>query len=101
MSRSLEDHPRYTPTTCFEPLQLPWPPGAEPADDLRRAAIASAAKTWDERHVAELKKRTLTDLYNARPGWLAHAHAALDRAVWAAYGWDDPDPATVPEETIL
>ena len=25
----------------------------------------------------------------------------LDRAVWAAYGWDDPDPATVPDDTIL
>ena len=23
------------------------------------------------------------------------------RAVWAAYGWDDPDPATVDEDTIL
>ncbi len=30
-----------------------------------------------------------------------HAHAALDRAVWAAYGWDDPDPATVDDDTIL
>ena len=29
--------------------------------------------------------------------WLANAHATLDRAVWAAYGWDDPDPATVDE----
>ena len=50
---------------------------------------------------AELKKRTLTNLYNARPAWLQHAHAALDRAVWAAYGWDDPDPAAVPEDDIL
>jgi len=24
-----------------------------------------------------------------------------DRAVWAAYGWDDPDPATVDDDTIL
>ena len=50
---------------------------------------------------AELTKRTLTNLYNARPTWLQLAHAALDRAVWAAYGWDDPDPATVDEDTIL
>jgi len=50
---------------------------------------------------AELKKRTLTNLYNARPQWLRNAHAALDRAVWDAYGWDDPDPATVEEDTIL
>ncbi|UZK69356.1 class I SAM-dependent DNA methyltransferase [Sphingomonas sp. S1-29] len=35
----------------------------------------------------ELKKRTLTNLYNARPQWLANAHAALDAAVADAYGW--------------
>ena len=35
----------------------------------------------------ELKKRTLTNLYNARPQWLADAHASLDAAVAAAYGW--------------
>ena len=34
-----------------------------------------------------LKKRTLTNLYNARPQWLADAHAALDAAVASAYGW--------------
>jgi len=43
----------------------------------------------------------MTKFYNARPSWLAHAHAALDRAVWAAYGWDDLDPAAVEEDTIL
>jgi type II restriction/modification system DNA methylase subunit YeeA len=37
----------------------------------------------------ELKKRTLTNLYNARPTWLAHAHRDLDRAVAAAYGWPE------------
>ena len=31
-----------------------------------------------------LKKRTLTNLYNARPQWLADAHDALDAAVAAA-----------------
>ena len=25
----------------------------------------------------------------------------LDRAVWCAYGWADPDPAAVDEDTIL
>jgi hypothetical protein len=29
------------------------------------------------------------------------AHVRLDRAVWAAYGWDDPDPAVVDEDSIL
>ena len=35
----------------------------------------------------KLKKRTLTNLYNARPQWLADAHAAVDSAVADAYGW--------------
>jgi hypothetical protein len=33
-------------------------------------------------------ERTLSNLYNERPAWLAHPHAALDRAVSAAYGWE-------------
>jgi REP element-mobilizing transposase RayT len=36
-----------------------------------------------------LADRTLTKLYNARPAWLASAHAELDDAVAAAYGWPD------------
>ncbi|HEX8553885.1 MAG TPA: DNA methyltransferase [Sphingomonas sp.] len=43
----------------------------------------------DEAAAKELKKRTLTNLYNARPQWLANAHAALDQAVADAYGWND------------
>lgn len=103
--------PVYTSTVCFETFPLPWPPGHEPADDPRVIEIAAAAKQLDERRrawldppgstPAELKQRTLTNLYNQRPAWLAHLHARLDRAVWAAYGWDDPDPAVVAEETIL
>ena len=36
----------------------------------------------------KLTKRTLTNLYNERPAWLAHAHARLDAAVATAYGFD-------------
>jgi len=36
---------------------------------------------------ADKKKRTLTNLYNARPTWLDLAHKRLDEAVFAAYGW--------------
>ncbi|MFN4061226.1 MAG: class I SAM-dependent DNA methyltransferase [Paracoccus hibiscisoli] len=43
----------------------------------------------DDKAEKELKKRTLTNLYNARPAWLAHAHADLDAAVADAYGWGD------------
>ena len=37
--------------------------------------------------VWELCSRTLTNLYNQRPTWLANLHATLDAAVFAAYGW--------------
>lgn len=43
----------------------------------------------DDAAEALLKKRTLTNLYNARPAWLDHAHRALDEAVAEAYGWGD------------
>ncbi|MGD0631906.1 MAG: hypothetical protein ABR987_21445, partial [Terracidiphilus sp.] len=45
----------------------------------------------------ELKNRTLTNLYNLRPEWLANAHRALDEAVFAAYGW----PSNLSKEEIL
>jgi type II restriction/modification system DNA methylase subunit YeeA len=93
---------RYTPTTCFETFPLPWPPGEEPEGDARVEAIAEAARRLDGLRrnwlnpegasEAELKKRTLTNLYNACPTWLANAHAGLDAAVFAAYGWP-PDLA--------
>ena len=102
--------PRYTPTTCFGTFPLPWPPGQEPWRDPRLHAVAKAARELDERRrawldpegadAAELKKRTLTNLYNQRPAWLAHLHAALDRAVWAAYGWED-EPSETDDEAIL
>jgi len=41
----------------------------------------------DDKAAAELRKRTLTNLYNQRPDWLANAHRDLDAAVAAAYGW--------------
>ncbi len=42
----------------------------------------------DEAAARELRARTLTNLYNDRPQWLADAHAELDAAVASAYGWD-------------
>ena len=41
----------------------------------------------DDKTAALLKKRTLTNLYNERPAWLANVHRKLDEAVFAAYGW--------------
>ncbi len=48
----------------------------------------------DRACAAMLAKRTLTNLYNARPTWLDLAHRRLDEAVFAAYGLD---PATSDE----
>lgn len=107
MGTSLEDRPRYTPTTTFETYPFPWPPGQEPADDPRVKAIAQAAKDLNAKREAwlnppdtseaELNKRTLTNLYNARPTWLDLAHKKLDAAVTAAYGW----PTDLSDEEIL
>ncbi len=185
MGTSLEDRPRYTPTTCFE--TFPFPAGLTPQDtahqrtepladgaqipadlpaaaenikpkqqkspanqalsaintiDLRSAAtaIAQAAHRLDtlrrnwlnppewtvrvpevvplgleaspypdrieprpdlsEADAKALQKRTLTNLYNQRPAWLAQAHAQLDAAVAAAYGWADYG-ADMPDDEIL
>ena len=134
LGTSLEDRPRYTPTTCFE--TFPFPDHLTPRDtadkgqcaldiQVNSAAIAEAAiklnqlrENWlnppewvdwvitteEEKagcpkrpvakpgYAADLKKRTLTNLYNARPAWLDMAHRTLDQAVAAAYGWTDYTP---------
>ena len=130
---SLEDRPRYTPTTTF--ATFPFPPGLTPdvpatqhASDPRAMAIAQAARRlvelrdrwlnpsewveWvdetvpgypkrpvprDKEAANALKKRTLTNLYNTRPQWLADAHEALDVAVAAAYGWS----ADISDDDVL
>lgn len=51
-------------------------------------------------HAAELKKRTLTNLYNARPAWLDNAHKALDIAVAEAYGWGNYDAEMSDDEVL-
>ena len=47
--------------------------------------------------VRELRRRTLTNLYNERPRWLVDAHGALDGAVTAAYSW----PREISEDDSL
>lgn len=107
MGTSLEDRPRYTPTTTFETFPFPWPPGQEPTDDPKVKAIAEAARALVEKRdawlnpagaaAAELAKRTLTNLYNERPSWLDGLHRTLDAAVLAAYGW----PVALTEDELL
>jgi hypothetical protein len=107
MGTQLESRPRYTPTTTFETFPFPWHPGEKPNDDQRVQAIAAAARDLVEKRDtwlnppglsdAELKKRTLTNLYNQRPTWLDLAHRRLDEAVLDAYGW----PHDLSDEQIL
>ena len=130
---SLEDRPRYTPTTTFE--TFPFPEGLSPdvpatdyLKDPHAQAIASAARRlvelrdrwlnppewveWveepvtgypprpvprDTKAATALKRRTLTNLYNARPQWLVDAHSQLDAAVASAYGW----PADITNDEAL
>ena len=133
LGTSLEDRPRYTPSTTFE--TFPFPAGLAPntpstdyESDQRAVAIAEAARRlvelrdhwlnppewveWvdepvpgypkrpvprDAAAAKALKKRTLTNLYNARPQWLDDTHAALDAAVAYAYGW----PAGISDAVAL
>ncbi len=139
--RDAESGFRYTPRTTFEPFPFPWSPGREPsalaADDChledlaKENAIAEAARQlvrlrqgWlnpPEKDLESiispsmLKKRTLTNLYNALVYYrekvkgkgrnprlwkndfdyvdleliesLDHIHTSLDHAVLDAYGW--------------
>ena len=138
MGTSLEDRPRYTPTSTLETFPFPWPldtPDEALSHEQRshRDAIAEAAQALDEARrrwlnppdlvreetdvvpslpprvvpvdeAAEgvLKKRTLTNLYNDRPTWLANLHDNLDAAVFAAYGWEEAGaPTELAEEELL
>ncbi len=116
MGTSLEDRPRYTPTTTFETFPFPYPPGAEDTSSPAYQRISAAAKQLHAERDAwlnppgvsdkALKDRTLTNLYNAlnvfrgkdkmkvKPDAgdfaprLDALHRELDAAVVAAYGWD-------------
>jgi hypothetical protein len=61
---SLEDRPRYTPTTSFETFPFPYPPGHEPQENPLVKAIGHAAK----------------ELVEQRERWLSPAPSALPAA---------------------
>lgn len=96
---SLEDRPRYTPSTCFETFPFPA------ASSGQREAIGIAARhLYEVREylLAQDEDATITKLYNevevlrekrdstARSMPLLIAHEALDRAVAEAYGFEWP-----------
>ncbi len=99
--REVESGFRYTPTTTFETFPFPRP------TDEERERVGEAARRlvvlrngWlnpPGLEPAELEKRTLTILYNQRPTWLNNAHAGLDAAVFAAYGW----PPDITDDELL
>ncbi|MEL6407147.1 MAG: DNA methyltransferase [Chloroflexota bacterium] len=134
MGTELGPTPRYTPTTTFETFPFPWVPGAEDTSSEAYQRVSVAAKQLHVERDAwlnpntpkadgvdadtqkgvptgrvsakELKKRTLTNLYNALAVFrgedsmkthasagnfaprLAELHRELDEAVCDAYGWD-------------
>jgi hypothetical protein len=94
LGTQLESRPRYTPLSTFGTFPFPCPTSvqaesiaaiAQTLDTLRRGWLDPAGSK-----PAELKDRTLTNLYNQHPTWLAQSHERLDRAVFAAYGWPYP-----------
>jgi type II restriction/modification system DNA methylase subunit YeeA len=113
MGTQLESRPRYTPNSMFDTFPFPWPPGTEPseAESPLVKAIADAARALVQQRDAwlnppgaseeDLKKRTLTKLYNDRAAgkitWLDNLHRTLDEAVFAAYGW----PSNLTTQEIL
>ena len=101
--REVESGFRYTPTSTFETFPFPHPTpeqkaeiadSAQRLDTLRQGWLNPAEDTVGS---DELKRRTLTNLYNARPTWLDLAHTRLDEAVFAAYGW----PADLSDGEII
>ena len=91
--REVESGFRYTPTSTFETFPFPRPTPEQRVD------IAKADKHLDTLRdgwlnpppanvsPSELRRRTLTNLYNDPPTWLRIAHDKLDEAAAAAYGW--------------
>jgi hypothetical protein len=101
LGTQLETRPRYTPTTTFETFPLPHA-SAEAASAVADAAceLNQLREGWLNPPGADadlLQRRTLTNLSNERPTWLDRAHARLDEAVHAAYGW----PYPLADEEIL
>ena len=66
----------------------PYPDRIEPKPGITEADLKA------------LQKRTLTNLYNAKPAWLSMAHLQLDQAVAVAYGWTDYTLAMADDEIL-
>jgi hypothetical protein len=96
--------PEWTKTVMLEfpgSAAGPWARFIDPKTVNAKTGVGTVRyprlEAKDAKCATELKKRTLTALYNERPAWLDHAHQKLDAAVAAAYGW----PADLTDEQIL
>lgn len=92
----------YTPTSTFETFPFPHDPSRQAREEVALAAqnLDRLRRGWlnpSGASVTELQRRTLTNLYNRQPSWLAQAHQRLDRAVHVAHGW----PFLLEDEEIL
>ncbi len=104
---TLEDRPRYNQSRCFETFPFP---DATPEQQATIRELAEQLDAHRKRQQAAHPELTLTGMYNVleklRAGetltakdqtihaqglvsLLRELHDALDRAVFAAYGWDD------------
>ena len=101
--REVESGSRYTPTSTFETFLLTQPPPEQKADISTAAKyLDSLWEGWlnpssDDINPSELRRRTLTNLYNDPPTRPQLAHGRLDEAVSAAYGW----PADLTDGEII
>ena len=98
-SSTLKGDLRYTPSTAFGTFPFPCSPTPDAKQRVETAARQIVAIR--ERHCSE-QNIGLTKLYNLMDEGgvtdLKAAHAELDRAVAAAYGWDESivsDDATI------
>jgi len=95
--------PEWTRTEVLEFIGSvggPWKRYVDPATvNARGVGTVRYPRLFpkDAECAKQLKKRTLTNLYNERPTWLDLAHRRLDEAVFAAYGW----PADLSDEDLL
>lgn len=104
---TLEDRPRYNKSLCFETYPFPAP---IPEQQAKIRELAERLDTHRKRQQAQFPELTITGMYNVLEklrsdqdlnakekvintqglvSILRELHDELDRAVFAAYGWDD------------
>lgn len=115
-------NPRRNATLTFEPFPFPEKPhrpdiadAARTLNDLRERwlnppewtnRVPEVVRGYPNRIVAkagyeaDLKRRTLTNLYHLQPDWLIKAHRQLDVAVAAAYGLKGYTPEMSDDEIL-